>query len=151
MLTQVLIQGVQYDPGKRMWRIAQLVTEPDGSSRRFLHGILSHAVVNHAAEYSLDPHDSRTVIDWLLHERFGLVPDDPRRLCPYRNPPQTAWAAHQDRIREVKARVQISDPDGHLEQIHTAHQPTWDQISAAASRAAATRAQVAHLERFSAR
>lgn len=147
MSTQVLIQGVEYDPAKRWWRIAQLVTSPDGSSQRVLHAIPDYAVVNHAAEYGLSPFDSQTVIDWLLHERFGRTPQDPNALCPYRNPPQIAWAAHQARIQEVKTRVSISDPDGHLGKIHAAHNPSWGQISAATDRAAATRAHVAHIER----
>jgi len=143
--TTVLIQGVQYDPAKRWWRIAQLVTAPDGTSHRILHAIPGHAAVNHAAEYGLDPRDSRTVVDWLLHERFGS--GDPDGLCLYRNTPQQAWAAQMARTEEVRTRVEILDPDGHLELIHAAHDPGPDEIDAAHRRVAAVRAHVAHLNR----
>lgn len=145
--TTVLIQDVSYDPAKRWWRIAQLVTAPDGSSHRMLHAIPDCAAINHAAEYGLDPHDSRAVVDWLLHERFAPDPGDPASLCPYRSAPDTAWRAHQERIGEVKTRVQILDPDGRLESIHAAHQPGAKEIADAADRAASVRAHVAHLAR----
>jgi hypothetical protein len=143
--TRVLIQDVTYDPGKRWWRIAQQVTAPDGTTHRILHAIADHATVNHAAEYGLDPHDSATVVDWLLHERFAPPPADPTVLCPYRNPPQQAWAAHQERLAEVKTRVEIADPDGHLGKIHAAHRPTKGDIATARHRVTCDRAHVAHL------
>jgi len=142
--TMVLIQDVQHDPVSRCWRIAQLITAPDGASHRILHQIPDYAAVNRAAEYDLDPQDSRLLIDWMLHERFAPQ-DDQSLLCPYLNHPGVAWDRHRSRLVEIKSRIEIADPGGHLERIHSVHRPGQAEILAARSRVAAVRAQVAHV------
>lgn len=141
---------VELDERRRLWRIGQEVIDEaaEGAVDRQLHLIPPRAFVEHAAEYGLDPADSRTILDWLLHIRFAQTdPSNPGLLCPYRNPPQVAWAAHQQQVAQVKSRVTITDPDGLLERIHQAHQPHPARVAQALERVAQTRAHVAHYEK----
>lgn len=148
-MTNIRIILVEQDPRTGHWRIGQKVDDGTGPPLRHLHLIPSRAFVEHAAEYGLDPADSRTILDWLLHERFVVHPDphDMGPFCPYRNPPGAAWAAHRRSLAEVKSRVSITDPDGLLERIHRAHDPHPVHIIEAMERVAQTRAHVAHHDR----
>lgn len=145
----VRIVSADFDNFRRHWRIGQEVDDGSGAVTRHLHVIPERAVVEHAVEYGLDPGDSRTILDWLLHERF-VVHQDPREtraFCPYRNPPQVAWGTHQQAIAQVKAAVTLTDPDGHLEKIHRSHDPHPIRIWEAQDRVARDRAHVQHFER----
>lgn len=148
-MINVKVFSVEMDERRGHWRIGQEVDDGTGAVTRHLHIIPERAAVEHAAEFGLDPADSRTIIDWLLHERF-VVHDDPRDThvsCPYRNPPHIAWAAHQKAVAQVKTRVTITDPDGHLEKIHQAHDPHPIRVWEAQDRVARDRAHVQHFER----
>lgn len=151
--TLVTIISNYLDSVRLQWRIGQNVVDPvHPATGPHLHLIPVRAVVEHAVEYGVDPADSRTMVDWMLHERFVLHPDprDTARFCPYRNPPHVAWAAHQDAIAEVKTRVSISDPQGLLEKIHLLHRASdWSERALrAAERVSQTRAYVAHIDRI---
>jgi len=148
-MINIRILMADQDPRTGHWRIGQEVDDGSGTITRHLHLIPLHAFVQHPAEFGLDPADSRTVLDWLLHERFVPRPDprNPGPFCPYRNPPAAAWGAHQRAIAQVKTTVTITDPDGHLEKIHQAHDPHPIRVWEAQERAARDRAHVQHFER----
>jgi hypothetical protein len=133
----------------KIWRIGQSVDSPYHKAWPHLHLFPVRAVVEHAVEYGLDPADSRTVLDWQLHLRFlsHPTPADRLRYCPYRNRPETAWAAHAAAVQDIKTRVSVRDPKGLLEQIHLAHDPHPVHILEAMERVAQTRAHIAHTER----
>jgi hypothetical protein len=147
--TSITITSTELDATGKIWRIGQSVDDRHHTAWPHLHLIPVRAVVEHAAEYGLDPQDSRTVVDWQLHLRFlhHPTPADRLRFCPYRNPPETAWAAHTAAVADIKTRVAIRDPQGLLEQIHRAHDPHPVHILEAVDRVAQTRAHVAHTER----
>ena len=150
-MINVKIIMVEYDRRRGHWRIGQELDDGSGQVRRELHLIPPRAFVNHPAEYGLDPRDSRTVLDWLLHSRFADHQDPSTEgmspFCPYRNAPETAWAAHKASTVDVKTRVSITDPDGLLEQIHQAHDPHPVQIIEALERVQRDRGHVVSIER----
>jgi hypothetical protein len=147
--TRVTITSVEMNTAARVWRIGQSVDSTYRQADPHLHLFPARAVVEHAAEFGLDPADSRTVLDWQLHIRFLHHPDlqDRLRYCPYRNPPQQAWAVHAQAVADIKTRVSIQDPDGLLERIHLAHDPHPVHVLEAMDRVAQTCSHVAHVER----
>lgn len=74
-----------------------------------------------AAEYGIDPADSATLLDIVLHEPHI----DTRHENPdfvYNTDEESARLAHLAKIVTAKQEsVQITDPAGHLDEIHGAH------------------------------
>jgi hypothetical protein len=149
-VTVIRILSAEFDDYYGHWRIGQEVDDGSGTPTRHLHLIPPRAFVEHAAEYGLDPADTRTILDWLLHSRLVPRPaaHEPDPCCPYRNPPAQAWAAHQQAVAQIKKTVSITDPDGHLEKIHAAHaDPHPVAVVQALERVARDRGHVEHYER----
>lgn len=88
-----------------------------------LHVFPPYLLVHRAVEYGVDPADSRTLLDLVLHERFlthaEMDPDAPDFV--YNCDPVTALRAHRARLDTVRQRARVVDPDGLLNQIHDAH------------------------------
>lgn len=79
------------------------------------------ALLWRAAEYGIDPADSRTLLDIVLHEpHIDTRHDDPHFV--YDVDEDTARTAHLAKIAAAKqGTVRIADPDDHLEKIHALH------------------------------
>lgn len=79
-----------------------------------------------AAEYGIDPADTATLLDIVLHEPYidtsGQHPDFLYNL----NDHDKARAAHLAKIEDVRSEVGLADPDNHLQTIDDHHKTTLD-------------------------
>lgn len=102
------------------------VRAPDGA--RHAHVFPPDVLRCRAAEYDIDPADSHTLLDIVLHERFR-TPQEDNPHAPdfvFNTDADTARKAHLARLKTVKARTQVSDPGGLLAPIHAHHRANLD-------------------------
>jgi len=72
--TEYTITSVTEDTDRALWHV--LYEDPDGSTRA--HVFPKNTLAWRAAEYGIDPADTATLLDIVLHEPFAPHPDDPR-------------------------------------------------------------------------
>lgn len=99
------------------WAVA--MTASDGT--RMMHVFPPETLNWRAAEYGIDPEDSQTLLDVVLHERHMHGHDHRSPDFLYNCGRDQARRAMHRRVADVKTRVRVVDPDGHLDQIHTSH------------------------------
>lgn len=111
----------------------QLRKAADGTPA--LHGISfpPEALGCRAVEYGIDPTDSHSLLDIVLHEPYLSAdehgPDHEDFL--YATDQKSARVAYLSKIQKVKAsRVKVSDPDGHMAIVHAGHKVTPEFIAA---------------------
>lgn len=126
--------------GSRMcWAVAS--TGPDGVRR--LHVFPPDTLAWRAAEYGIDPADSHTLLDIVLHERF-MTNDEHNEHMPdfvHNTDAARARAAHLARVGVVKQRARVVDPDNLLAAIHDSHAVDPDEHKDRLRQIAALRAQ----------
>lgn len=107
--------GVEQDGGS--WRVA--MQTPNG---KYLHIFPTASIDLRAAEYGMDPDDSETMLDIILHE---LYITDMHHLHPkfvYNTDADTAREHYLSLIEDVKKNtVQVTDPNNLLKHIHQMH------------------------------
>jgi hypothetical protein len=82
------------------------------------HGFPPETLAWRAAEYGIDPTDTATLLEIVLHEpHVNLQHTDPTFL--YNIDQDTARKAHLERVGASPTRV--SDPHGHLDRVHKHH------------------------------
>jgi len=117
------------------------VRAPDGT--RIAHVFPTDALHWRAAEYGIDPADSRTLLDIVLHERLMADRDhdheDPSFV--FSTDVDTARRAHLGRVASVKERDLVTDPGGLLAPIHDHHRATLDPEAHATRLALADKAR----------
>jgi len=118
------VNSVEQHDNPPHWRVFFDVSGPDGSK---VHGhvIPVDAFGWRAAEYGIDPADIDTLLDVVLHEVHMTNHDHMSADFLYNTDQESARRALHSRVAEVKNRIQIHDPHGHLDQIRRAH--TVDQ------------------------
>lgn len=115
-----VILAVDQDPSTLRWCITYGVDLVDGIQRR-CHMFPASTLAWRAAEYGIDPSDSQTLLDVVLHEPHMTGHDHTSPDFLYNCDQDTARESLTARVAEVKTRVTIADPDGHLSAIHAAH------------------------------
>lgn len=114
---------VEYQPENGWW-----IHWTDGGLENIYH-IKPSELDYRAAEYGIDPEDSATVLDIILHERVrdfsDNVHDHPRFV--YNTDEASARENMLGHIADVKAKdIQWQDPNGLLDQIHQRHPELHD-------------------------
>jgi hypothetical protein len=79
-----------------------------------------------AAEYGLDPDDSRTLLDIVLHEQHLQTDHDHPRFV-YNTDEADARSYYLDQVADVKTRIRYEDPDGHLDDVYRLHPELRDR------------------------
>lgn len=102
---------------RRMWYVLQ--RDPNGEVQA--HAFPPDALEWRAAEYHIDPTDTATLLDIVLHEPH-LTPEQASDAHPHHlhQAPtiEQARTTHLAHIADAKTRVSVVDPDGHLAPIH---------------------------------
>lgn len=94
------------------------------ADRRHEHRFFHDAIRWRAAEYGIDPMDSPTLFDILMHERFI----DTRHQSPgflWANDQATARSAHLSKIEAVRSTVALGDPQNLAAAVHAYHTKTF--------------------------
>lgn len=87
------------------------------------HGFPLEALACRAAEYGVDPTDTDTLLEILLHEpHVGVDQSDPTFV--YNTDRDTARKAHLARV--AASPVRVKDPHGHLDALRAAHLAAHD-------------------------
>lgn len=77
-----------------------------------------------SAEYGIDPTDSNLLLHIVLHEpHIDTSSDNPEFLYNVRDR-NRSLSEHLRKIEEVRDKVGIADPKGHLDKIHQHHATT---------------------------
>ena len=108
-------QPEDMEPG--WWAVAYQT--PDGQTEHIFPHVALHW---RAAEYGIDPADSRTLLQVVMYEphMHGHGAHSPDFL--YRTDQETARLGHLARVQRLQAEtLRIDDPQGLLEAIHAAH------------------------------
>lgn len=87
--------------------------------------IFKSMFVFRSAEYGIDPSDSQTLLDVLLHERFLTIEKDHPQFV-YNTDEETARLHMLAAIQVAKKSDLVVDADGHLDPIHKNFTPDMD-------------------------
>lgn len=120
MTEQHTIKSVEQHQQPPHWRVFYEVPGGDGPLIH-CHAFPPSTLAWRAAEYGIDPADSQTLLDIVLHEPHMTGHDHTSPDFLYNTDRATARKALHGRVAEVKTRVQIRDPHGRLAAIHAAH------------------------------
>jgi hypothetical protein len=118
--THIVDEVTQTVSGNRAcWLVG--VRAPDGT--RMAHVFHPDVLMARAAEYDIDPADSATLLDIVLHERFMTEAEHNHRAPDFvfNTDADTARAAHLARVEAVKDRAVVTDPNRLLGPIHAHH------------------------------
>lgn len=100
-----------------IWRVA--MQTPSG---KFLYVFPVSTIDLRAAEYGMDPTDSKTMLDIILHEHYITGHEHTHPKFVYNTDEKTAREHYLGLIEDVKKNaVQVTDPNNLLEQIHQEH------------------------------
>lgn len=120
MAVQHTIRAVERHDKPPHWRVFFDIPGADGPTVH-CHAFPQVALLWRAAEYGIDPADSRTLLQVVLHEQHMSGHDHTSPDFLYNCDQDTARKALLERVGQVMSRVDIQDPHGHLDQIHLAH------------------------------
>lgn len=90
--------------------------------KKIRHNIPKVAFVCRAAEYGIDPYDTHTLLDVLLHEGFRTT-DNTHPKFVYNTDEETARQHMFDEIEQIKLEHIVTDPNHYLDSIHTNYIP----------------------------
>lgn len=94
------------------------------SERSHEHRFFHDALRWRAAEYGIDPLDSPTLFDVLMHERFIDTRHQNAGFL-WTSDQATARATHLSKIEAVRSTVALADPQNLAAAIHTYHTKTF--------------------------
>lgn len=114
------VKSVSRIPRLAHWQVLYEVAA-GGGVRTTAHVFPESALGWRAAEYGIDPADTQTLLEIVLHEPHMVGHDHTSPDFLYNCDRATARRALLARVAEVKQRVSVTDPDGHLAAIHAAH------------------------------
>lgn len=104
-------------------RLRMPVLQADGV--KWLHVMPAVIFTLRAAEYGIDPTDTQTLVDWVLHEKFVQMEyTHPSFL--YNTDETTARTYMKAQIVQAKQSDIFVDPDNYLDAIHTHYKPDMD-------------------------
>jgi hypothetical protein len=113
------VLSVDFDENDGNWRIAHSVS---GEGLPHLYIIKPAEFDYRAAEYGIDPMDSKTLLDINLHERFITTMDPTHPQYVYNTDEATARENYLHHIGLVKQNLIWEDPDSLLDAVHQKHQ-----------------------------
>lgn len=117
---QHVVVAVERHDGPPHWRVFYRV--PDAAdSKVHCHAFPIETLLWRAAEYGIDPADASTLLDVVLHEPHMVGHDHISPDFLYNTHQEAARLALHGRVAEVRTRIEIADPDRHLDVIRTAH------------------------------
>lgn len=85
------------------------------------------------AEYGIDPADTDTLIDVILHEpHIDIGPHDPHFV--FNTDEETARNRHLEKVNTSKKSISYKDPENHLQRLRDFHLKNHDPADTAAKR-----------------